>query len=397
MPKITRQNQKIFGDNAGLNQLAQFGSLAAGTPVFSSNPETIQALGNYLTGWFGAIIGSNSPAIEDMNALFYLFAYQLSYLMQTGIPEWDDETTYYIGSLATNSTGDIFKSKTDDNLNNVLTDLTNWAPLVADASPPVGTIVAYNPGFYTNTANAGFTVVGPAGNTVAQVNTFIPTNWRVCNGAALNDSESPIWVGAGRNLPNLTSDRFLRGSTTAGSIGGQASITPAGTFSGTPVAYSGFFAAGNYTPAGSNSGGAASFNRNEMNSSQNAHSHVLDYGVSSSTARALIGFQGSNLFQSQVAVSWSSSRANTFAGGDFGSVSTVNFATLINGNTGTTSVTWASSTLATAFTNPTFSGTAVARTAWAQAGNYTPAGSFTGNLVNIEPTYLTTFFIVRVK
>lgn len=99
MTKITRQTQKIFGSNAGFDQIAQFGSLAAAAPIFTTNVATIQALSNYLTGWFGGVIGQNSPAIEDMNALCYLYAYQLAYLMQAGISEWDSGTTYYTGSL----------------------------------------------------------------------------------------------------------------------------------------------------------------------------------------------------------------------------------------------------------------------------------------------------------
>lgn len=128
MAKITRANQKIFGSNAGANQIATFGSLAASSPAFTTNPETIQSLSEYLTGWFGAVIGANSPAIEDMNALCYLYSYQLAYLMQTGVAEWNDETTYYIGSLVSDGVDGIFASKTDTNLNNALPSLedTNW-------------------------------------------------------------------------------------------------------------------------------------------------------------------------------------------------------------------------------------------------------------------------------
>lgn len=102
MTKITRQTQKIFGSNAGFDQIAQFGSLQAGTPTFTTSIPTIQALSEYLTGWYGAVIGQNSPAIEDMNALCYLYAYQLAYLFQAGVAEWDAGTTYYAGSLVNN-------------------------------------------------------------------------------------------------------------------------------------------------------------------------------------------------------------------------------------------------------------------------------------------------------
>lgn len=126
MAKITRKIAKIFGSSAGVNQIGTFGSLAAGSPAYTTDPTVIQSLANYLTGWFGAVVGGNSPAIEDMNALCYLFAYQIAYVMQEGVPEWDATTTYYIGSLVNNGSGVIYVSLTDTNLNNALTDATKW-------------------------------------------------------------------------------------------------------------------------------------------------------------------------------------------------------------------------------------------------------------------------------
>lgn len=126
MAKITRKIAKIFGSSAGVNQISEFGSLAAGAIVYSTDPTAIQSLSNYLTGWFGAVVGSNSPAIEDMNALCYLYAYQIAYLMQAGVAEYDSTTTYYIGSLVNDGTGIIYVSLTDTNLGNALTDATNW-------------------------------------------------------------------------------------------------------------------------------------------------------------------------------------------------------------------------------------------------------------------------------
>lgn len=102
MAKVTRQTQKIFGSSAGFQEIAQYGSLAAAAPVFTTDIATIQALSNYLGGWYDAIIGPNSPTIEDMNALHYLFAYQLAYLLQEGVAEWDAGTTYYAGSVVNN-------------------------------------------------------------------------------------------------------------------------------------------------------------------------------------------------------------------------------------------------------------------------------------------------------
>lgn len=125
MSKITRVFQNIFAVNAGITEIAQFGSLAAGVPNLTSNPAVVQALAEFTDGWFSAILGSNSPAMEDMNCLFYLAFRQLAYIFQAGISEWDSTTVYYIGSLV-NSGGVIYSSLTDTNTGNALTDTTKW-------------------------------------------------------------------------------------------------------------------------------------------------------------------------------------------------------------------------------------------------------------------------------
>jgi len=90
--------------------------------------------------------------------------------------------------------------------------------------PPVGSIIAYSPGYFTNGSNAGFTYRMVSANTVAAVNALLnPSGWYVCNGAALNDADSGIFNGAGRYLPNLTDERFFMGDTVAGGIGGANS------------------------------------------------------------------------------------------------------------------------------------------------------------------------------
>lgn len=89
---------------------------------------------------------------------------------------------------------------------------------------PVGSIVAYVPGYFTNGSNAGFTHQMVSANTVAAVNALLNSSgWYVCDGAALNDADSGIFNGVGRYLPNLTDDRFLMGDTVAGGIGGANS------------------------------------------------------------------------------------------------------------------------------------------------------------------------------
>ena len=128
MAKITRIFQKVFGSTSGANQLGKFGSLAAGSPeyVTTASSEDIQDLGNFDQGWYAAIVGNNSPAIQDMNGLFHLAFRQIAYLLQQGVAEYDASTEYHEGSLVLDSNGMIYQSLTDVNEGNALTDGTNW-------------------------------------------------------------------------------------------------------------------------------------------------------------------------------------------------------------------------------------------------------------------------------
>lgn len=126
MARLARITQKLFGSSAGANQFSKFGSLAAGTPEFTTDPSLMQSLTQFLTGWYGAVVGNKSPPIQDMNTLFYLAFYQLCYLLQAGVPEWDTGTEYFQGDVV-NVGGDLFASRTDNNLgNDPSTDVVNW-------------------------------------------------------------------------------------------------------------------------------------------------------------------------------------------------------------------------------------------------------------------------------
>lgn len=125
MTKLTRFVQKIFGDNSGVDQVSVFGSLSEAVPEFSKDPKAIQKLAAYDNGWFSAVFGNKSPTIEDRNSLDFLFSYQLSYLMQQGVPEWDVDTTYYTGQICS-SNGVLYKSLIDDNLNNPISETDKW-------------------------------------------------------------------------------------------------------------------------------------------------------------------------------------------------------------------------------------------------------------------------------
>lgn len=96
---LQRKNQKIFGINASNNQITAFGSKATtGNPVYTNDIEEIQTQA-YENGWYGATVQGNAPTITDTNAINYETSYQVAYLMQKGIAEWDSKTTYYKGDI----------------------------------------------------------------------------------------------------------------------------------------------------------------------------------------------------------------------------------------------------------------------------------------------------------
>lgn len=130
MPKIERKTQKIFGGNAESDQLAVFGTMITGTPVYNDDVETLQSEA-YTEGWQVAVAANEAPFMEEMNGVQYGFSKQLAYLFQQGIPEWDAGTTYYLNSFCQVG-GVIYKSMQDENINHSPADDsegTYWIPL----------------------------------------------------------------------------------------------------------------------------------------------------------------------------------------------------------------------------------------------------------------------------
>ena len=117
--KITRKTASIFSGSAlaAPGGIAQFGSLAASAPAYSTDPAIIQSLSSWLDGWNTAIVAGDAPCLEDMNAVNFVNSYQTAYLLQQGIAEWDSGTTYFTNSFCQVS-GVIYKSLVDNNLNN---------------------------------------------------------------------------------------------------------------------------------------------------------------------------------------------------------------------------------------------------------------------------------------
>jgi len=231
--------------------------------------------------------------------------------------------------------------------------------LISNTLTPVGSIIAYMPGYFTAAANGGsWTTVGPAGNTVAQVNTFLPANWRVCDGTALNDAGSTIFNGAGRYLPDLTGSRFIRGNTTAGSSGGAASVTLTGNE--LPAHTHG---AGSYATSIGLSGSAPSLGGTTSFAST-GHTHAL--GVTGADTLVVQGVTtgGTNLAVQTVTAPFTELKATTA------------------GPSATATVTISGGSYSLTGSN------AVANTS---------GSTGSGNSFSIVPLYLSAFYIMRVK
>lgn len=193
MAKLSRVFQKLFANTAGADEIGKFGSFAAGTPQSTTNIADMMSYGAWNGGWLSAILGNNSPCIEDMNAVCAVFAYQLAYIFQAGTSEWNTDTIYYINSFA-QSSGIIYQSIADDNQGNAVTDPTKWKFFAAARKTP--TITKYLTGSGTYTVPAGVKALrvrgvggggagggsGGGGNGAAGGNTTFGTALLIANG-----------------------------------------------------------------------------------------------------------------------------------------------------------------------------------------------------------------------
>lgn len=178
MAKLVRRLQKIFGGSlVASNNIAKFGSLRISSPAYSLDPLDIQTT-EYLNGWAAALWDNKSPALQDMNALFYLITRQMAYQFQAGIPEYDATTTYYTGSIVNNGYGVIYRSLADDNTGNALSDSTKWV--------------------YTRSlARAG--LISPYAGEISDAASFrAATGWALCNGdTVLRATYSDLFANIG--------------------------------------------------------------------------------------------------------------------------------------------------------------------------------------------------------
>lgn len=134
MAKLTRLTGKVFGQTADATgqdpEIGQFGSAKAGTYVGTGDVATIQSLPAWSNGWIDAVTPTQQfPTLPEMTGVHKVLSYQEAYILQEGVPEWDNETTYYTDSLCKYTFDNktiIYKSTIDENTGNLPPSLNGW-------------------------------------------------------------------------------------------------------------------------------------------------------------------------------------------------------------------------------------------------------------------------------
>jgi len=194
MAKLVRVTNIAFASTAPSDTVEQFGAFELlSSPNYTSDPAVIQALSTWKDGWTTAInAGNKAPYVQDMNAAFLVFSYQLSYLFQMGIPEWDAATTYYGDSFVQDNLGNgqIFISLQNNNTGNM---------------PPVSASNAFwrwmNPAEYVVGASVTVNTVPKVVNAAA---TFGPFGSAVLSDSAISDNGTDVIISLPLKFPDGT-------------------------------------------------------------------------------------------------------------------------------------------------------------------------------------------------
>ena len=137
MTKYNRVTGKVFGGNANATgdnpEIGQFGSAKDGSYIGTSDISSIQALPAWGKGWVGAVTPeTNFPPLPEMTGAMKVFSEQQCYLLQQGIPEWDNATIYYKNGFSSKN-GKIYISQSDENQgNDPEADTVNWKEFSQD-------------------------------------------------------------------------------------------------------------------------------------------------------------------------------------------------------------------------------------------------------------------------
>lgn len=196
MAKITRQTQTVFGGTGITSNFGEFGSLAASDPTTTKSISLIQSLSAWGTGWSFATIGALIPAFQDMNSVFYCAFYQICYMLQMGIAEYDSSTTYYTYSIVQEN-GLLYQSLTDTNTGN------------DPASSPTEWLCISPVGMGASVASASSMTLGNDGNSFKITGTTNINNITIKPSGVINYLlfQGILTVNTGGNI-NLTNGSF---------------------------------------------------------------------------------------------------------------------------------------------------------------------------------------------
>ena len=120
----------LFAGTSDSSSIGVFGSIApgGGGATYSKVIATVQSLNAWGSGWKAEVVSPLRPAIQDFNAVDYVFSYGICYLHEMGIPEYDSGTVYYTYSICQYN-GVIYQSLSDDNVGNTPTPGAYWSVL----------------------------------------------------------------------------------------------------------------------------------------------------------------------------------------------------------------------------------------------------------------------------
>ncbi len=140
MPRLYKAHQRIFGEDAPVEDFGVIGSYNVeneGVRLVENTKgiKKMQKLDNYLQGMFKMTHVKDFTRLipsEDLNSLFYMLTYQRAYGQQVGIPEWDEDTQYYVNASWVQYDGSVYKAikgydGADENINKVPTDREYWS------------------------------------------------------------------------------------------------------------------------------------------------------------------------------------------------------------------------------------------------------------------------------
>ena len=138
---MTERNRFLLKQFSGdANNNGVFGSYESDNATVSNDPDTIQSLPAYDTGWEDATTsGAKLPRLEEMQGLQYLFCKAIKELYSEGIPFWMAGETYYLGSVCMyfdeNNDFALYRNISGNNGSNIPpVDTVNWVKLVVDGA-----------------------------------------------------------------------------------------------------------------------------------------------------------------------------------------------------------------------------------------------------------------------